>query len=103
MRILLQETDLVEGLFVPQAAVQADQQGSFVLLVDGSNSVVRHNVELGARMDQQVLVKKGVEAGDRVIVRGLQQVRPGMPVSVRSLTDSSESGDNQVATEGEDA
>ena len=103
VRILLQETDLVEGLFVPQAAVQADQQGSFVLLVDGSNSVVRHNVELGARMDQQVLVKKGVEAGDRVIVRGLQQVRPGMPVSVRSLTDSSESGDNQVATEGEDA
>ncbi len=85
VRVILQRTRLVDGLFMPQAAVQADQQGSFVLVVDGGNTVVRHNVELGERFDDQVLVKQGVEEGDRVIVRGLQQVRPGMPVTVRSL------------------
>jgi membrane fusion protein (multidrug efflux system) len=85
VRVILQDTNFVEGVFVPQAAVQADQQGSFVLLVDGSSVVARRNVELSGRFDDKVLVKKGVEVGDRVIVRGLQQVRPGMPVQVKSL------------------
>jgi membrane fusion protein (multidrug efflux system) len=90
VRVILQDTKLLEGIFVPQAAVQADQQGSFVLLVDGNSIVVRRNVELSSRFDDKVLVKNGVEAGDRVIVRGLQQVRAGMPVKTKSLpqTDS---------------
>ena len=85
VRVILQDTQLLEGLFLPQAAVQADQQGSFVLIVDAGNKVVRRNVELDSRIDDKVRVKRGVEEGDRVIVRGLQQVRPGMPVQVRSL------------------
>ena len=64
--------------------MQADQQGSFVLTVDGGSTVVRRNVDLGARIDDKVLVKRGLEKGDRVIVRGLQQVRPGMPVKIKS-------------------
>jgi membrane fusion protein (multidrug efflux system) len=92
VRVILQDTNLLEGLFVPQAAVQADQQGSFVLTVDGGSNVVRRNVELGARRDDRVLVKKGVEEGDRVVVRGLQQVRPGMPVKTRSLTQQEQQG-----------
>ena len=90
VRVILQDTQLLEGLFIPQAAVQADQQGSFVLLVDGGNMVARRNVELGARLDDKVRVKNGVDEGDRVIVRGLQQVRPGMPVQTRSLSGPAE-------------
>lgn len=97
VRVVLQDTNLMEGLFIPQAAVQADQQGSFVLLVDGSSTVVRRNVDLGSRFDDKVLVNKGVEAGDRIIVRGLQQVRPGMPVQVRAMPD--EDAGNQAVTE----
>jgi membrane fusion protein (multidrug efflux system) len=85
VRVILQDTNLLEGLFVPQAAVQADQQGSFVLTVDTGSTVVRRNVELGHRQDDLVLVKRGVGEGDWVIVRGLQQVRPGMPVQTKSL------------------
>ena len=85
VRVILRDTQLLEGLFIPQAAVQADQQGSFVLIVDAGSTVVRRGVELGSRIDDKVRVKHGVEEGDRVIVRGLQQVRPGMPVQVRSL------------------
>ena len=36
-------------------------------------------------MDDRVLVNEGVEEGDQVVVRGLQSVRPGMPVQVRSV------------------
>jgi membrane fusion protein (multidrug efflux system) len=86
VQVILRDSNLLEGLFIPQAAVQADQQGSFVLIVDTGSTVVRRNVELGDRLDDKVLVKKGVDEGDRVVVRGLQQVRPGMPVTTRSLT-----------------
>ena len=93
VRIILQNTQLVEAMFMPQSAVQADQQGSFVLMVDSGSTVVRRNVELGDRFDDKVLVNRGVEEGDRVIVRGLQQVRPGMPVQVRTLPAVKESTD----------
>lgn len=82
VRVTLRDTQLAEALFVPLAAVQADQQGSFVLIVDGNSMVARRNVELGERIDELVMVLGGLEDGDRVIVRGLQQVRPGMPVQV---------------------
>ena len=87
VRVILQDTNLAEGLFLPQAAVQADQQGSYVLIVNAGSQVERRNVELDARHDDLTLVHGGVEAGDRVIVRGLQQVRPGMTVEFQSLAE----------------
>ncbi len=82
VRVTLQDTVLMDGLFVPLAAVQADQQGTFVLVVAEGGMVQRSNAELGERLDDMVLVTGGLQAGDRVIVRGLQQVRPGMPVTI---------------------
>jgi membrane fusion protein (multidrug efflux system) len=82
VRVTLQDTALKDGLFVPLAAVQADQQGAFVLVVTEDGTVQRSNAELGERLDDRVLVTGGLQAGDRVIVRGLQQVRPGMPVTI---------------------
>ncbi|MAA86791.1 MAG: efflux transporter periplasmic adaptor subunit [Haliea sp.] len=82
VRVTLQDTALKDGLFVPLAAVQADQQGAFVLVVAGDGTVQRSNAQLGERLDDMVLVTGGLQAGDRVIVRGLQQVRPGMPVTI---------------------
>lgn len=85
VRVVLRDTQLVEGLLLPQSAVQADQQGSFVLAVTADGKVERHNVTLGERREDQVLVEGGVEEGDQVIVRGLQQVRPGMVVQSKPI------------------
>ncbi|MEM9254818.1 MAG: efflux RND transporter periplasmic adaptor subunit [Pseudomonadota bacterium] len=84
VRVILTDTETQQGLFIPQAAVQADQQGSFVLVVNDSSMVERRNVELGDRHDDKVLVDGGLKAGEEVIVRGLQQVRQGVPVQVQS-------------------
>ena len=87
VRVVLESETLIEALFVPQAAVQADQQGNFVLLVE--NGVVRRrNVVLAERVDDRVVARQGVEEGDVVIVRGLQQVRPGQPVTTTPMPDS---------------
>ncbi|MCB1706427.1 MAG: efflux RND transporter periplasmic adaptor subunit [Halioglobus sp.] len=85
VRVILRDTELREGLFLPQSAVQADQQGSFVLAVAADGTVERHNVTLGERREDKVLVEEGIEEGAQVIVRGLQQVRPKMVVKTKSI------------------
>jgi RND family efflux transporter MFP subunit len=67
-------------LLVSDRAVQTDQSQKFVLVV-GSDGVVAYRTVAvaGAGGDKQI-VRQGLNAGDRVIVNGLQHVRPGMPV-----------------------
>ena len=84
VRVVIVREELSEALFVPQAAVQADQQGSFVLVVEGG-VVQRRNVVLDERVDDKIVVLQGLEEGDQVIVRGLQQVRPGQPVKTQEM------------------
>jgi len=66
---------------VPQAAVQANQQGKFVLVVDKSNTVKQRHVVLGRRINAMWIVEKGLEADEQVIIEGLQKVRAGVTVN----------------------
>jgi membrane fusion protein (multidrug efflux system) len=84
VRVILQRDTDTQALFVPQSAVQADQQGNFVMAVD-NGIVVRRNVVLDERVDEDVVVQQGLSVGETVIVRGLQQVRPGQPVTTRAM------------------
>lgn len=65
---------------VPQAAVQENQQGKFVLVVDKDNKVKQRHVELGRRIHAMWAVESGLELGESVIVEGLQKVRSGVEV-----------------------
>jgi membrane fusion protein (multidrug efflux system) len=85
VKVLVELPMAIDTLMIPQAAVQADQQGSFVLVVGPDNIVRRQNVELDDRVNDKVVVKQGLEDGDRVIVRGLQKVRPGQPVKTKEM------------------
>jgi membrane fusion protein, multidrug efflux system len=68
-------------VLVPQVAVQETIEGKFVLVVDDQNQVAQHFIQTGSREGALLVVNSGVEAGDRVIVEGLQKVRPGVTVS----------------------
>ncbi|MBY5992792.1 efflux RND transporter periplasmic adaptor subunit [Ferrimonas balearica] len=72
----------LNGVVIPNAAVQRDQQGSFVMVVDGESTVTRRNVELGTRLDQEIVILDGLNSGERVVVSGLHRVRSGGQVSV---------------------
>ena len=79
---LITESQQKEDLaMVPQAAVQANQQGKFVLIVDDSNTVKQRHVVLGRRINAMWVVLEGLEEGDKVIIEGLQKVRPGVAVN----------------------
>jgi membrane fusion protein (multidrug efflux system) len=70
-----------ERPLVPIAAVQLEQGGSFVLRIDQDKKVVRQTVQLGPQIGQDYVVEKGLSAGDRVIIEGIQKVHPGEVVN----------------------
>ena len=70
-----------EEPLVPVAAVQTDKTGDYVLLVGPDNKVKQQPVTLGRQIAQDFIVEKGVSGGERVIVAGVQKVRPGETVS----------------------
>jgi RND family efflux transporter MFP subunit len=68
------------ALLVPQQAV-IDLQGSYQVAVVESNDKVRiQNVTLGETVGTQWIIRDGLKPGERVVVEGLQKVRPGMQV-----------------------
>lgn len=67
-------------LFISERAIGTDQSQKFVLTVDAANTVAYRTVKLGSIIDGQRAIREGLAPGDRVIVNGLQRVRPGMTV-----------------------
>ena len=70
-----------EALLIPDRAVSFDQSKKFVYVVGPDNKVTYREVELGKPVHAERIALKGVEAGDRVIVDGVQHVRPNAVVA----------------------
>jgi membrane fusion protein (multidrug efflux system) len=70
-----------DAVLIPQQAVMEEQSSRTVYVVDSDNKVALRTVVLGERYENLVIVKEGVKPGERVIVEGLQKVRPGMVVA----------------------
>ncbi|WP_367870120.1 efflux RND transporter periplasmic adaptor subunit [Luteolibacter sp. Populi] len=69
------------AILVPQKAVVTIQSARAVMLVTADNKVEQRPIVTTDRFEDRFIVSKGLEKGDRVIVEGLQKVRPGMPVN----------------------
>ena len=67
-------------LVVPQSALQIDQSGYYVLVVDQQHKVEQRRIGTGPNRDTDVVVTSGLREGDHVIVDGVQKVRPGQVV-----------------------
>jgi membrane fusion protein, multidrug efflux system len=68
-------------LVVPQAAVQLDQAGSYVLVVDQASKVEQRRVTTGIEQGRDIVVTAGLKEGELLIVEGIQKVRPGQVVA----------------------
>ena len=67
-------------VLIPQAALQRDQRGEFVLVVNDKQMVEQRYITTGDNVESSVIVKEGLREGESVIVEGLQRVRPGVAV-----------------------
>lgn len=80
VNVVLEDATPVEALVVPRAAVLSDQRGDYVYVVDAENRAQQRRIELGQTTPTTAVVTNGLAAGEKVIVEGIQRVRPGGPV-----------------------
>ena len=69
------------ALVIPQSAVQLDQAGRYVLVVDAAKKVELRRVTTGPERGREVVAAEGLKEGELVIVEGVQKVRPGQVVA----------------------
>jgi len=69
------------GLLVPQSALQMDQLGLSVLVLDQEDRVQVRRIIAGQQVGARVVARSGLAPGDRVVVEGVQKVRPGQAVT----------------------
>ncbi len=71
------------ALLIPQAAV-TEQQGSYLVAVVGQDGrVTMRPVQVGERTGTMWVIQEGLKPGDRVVVEGQQNLRPGMAVQIK--------------------
>jgi membrane fusion protein (multidrug efflux system) len=87
VRVRLETKDSAPALVVSQAAVQVDQQGAFVLVVDGGSRAQVRRVTMSPGPNGLAVIAGGLSEGDLVIVQGQQRVRPGGPVTAKQAPD----------------
>ncbi len=79
-RVRLRTQEAKNVLLVPQRAVQELQSMQSVFTVGPDNKAQARNIVTGDRVGDDWIVKQGLKPGDKVIVEGVQKVRPGAPV-----------------------
>ncbi|WP_394791234.1 efflux RND transporter periplasmic adaptor subunit [Rhodoferax sp.] len=80
-RLRMGQTQTQSALLVSERAVGTDQDKKFVLVVGKDNTVAYREVTLGASVNGLRVVSKGLTAGEKLVVNGLQRVRPGALVA----------------------
>jgi multidrug efflux system membrane fusion protein len=66
---------------INERAVGTDQNKKFVMVVSKDNKAEYREVMLGTSVDGQRVVTSGLKVGERIVVKGLQRIRPGATVA----------------------
>lgn len=80
VRVKIPVSKPYQALMIPERALATDQSIKFVYVVGADGTANRRTVELGEQRGELRIVTAGLTAGDRVIVKGLQRVKPGQKV-----------------------
>jgi membrane fusion protein (multidrug efflux system) len=94
VRATIEEGVHDSAILAPQQGITHAPDGTATALVVTSNDTVeKRTVELSRAIGDQWLVTRGLTAGDRLVVAGIQNIKPGMQVAVRELI----AGDNAAS------
>ncbi|MGJ8676593.1 MAG: efflux RND transporter periplasmic adaptor subunit [Akkermansiaceae bacterium] len=68
------------AILIPDTAIGADQSIRYVWVVNEDNTTERRSITLGGKHEKFRVVHDGISISDRVILKGIQFIRPGIPV-----------------------
>jgi len=94
-RVRLAASVAENALLVPQKAVTEMQSAKIVYVVGEGNKVALRSVSLGERVGQDYIITDGLKAGERIVVEGLQKVRPGAIVTPVEKPATTEPGETR--------
>jgi multidrug efflux system membrane fusion protein len=81
VRVRVPTSPAYQALLISQEAVGTDQNLKYVDVLNDQNEVVRRVVTLGGLQDGLQVVRAGLQAGQRLVINGLQHVSPGTKVT----------------------
>ena len=93
VRAVLQEGEVDRAILAPQQGVSRDPKGNpIALIADASDKVEQRALKIDRAIGDKWLVTEGLRAGDRLIVEGMQRVRPGASVKVVPFNEGRKDG-----------
>ncbi|MDN4502377.1 efflux RND transporter periplasmic adaptor subunit [Alteromonadaceae bacterium BrNp21-10] len=95
-RIKLVGSASYQGILIDDRAIGTDLNNKFVLVLDEQNVVQYRAVELGEKLSGLRLIKSGLQAGEKIVVNGLQRVRPGTTVDPQAVDMVAQQTLNQI-------
>ncbi|MGH9594161.1 MAG: efflux RND transporter periplasmic adaptor subunit, partial [Bryobacteraceae bacterium] len=69
------------AVVVPNEAVQTGQEGNYIYVVKADRTVEVRQVTVGPRVDQDLVIDKGLQAGEIVVTQGQLRLQPGSRIS----------------------
>ena len=88
VRVTLGLTTRPHATVVPNQAVQTGQDGQFVYVVKQDRTVEMRPVVTGTRVDQELVIDRGLEPGETVVTEGQLRLTPGSHVQVQDSRES---------------
>jgi multidrug efflux system membrane fusion protein len=82
LNVTLRLTTQANAITVPNEAVQNGQDGQFVYVVKDDHTVEARPVTIGERVDQDLVISKGMDAGESVVTQGQLRLQPGSLVTI---------------------
>jgi membrane fusion protein, multidrug efflux system len=84
VRVDLESGNPEEKVVIPHGALIADQEGTYVFVVEDGKAAIKR-VKTGGESGTGAVIDQGLSGGEQIIVEGLQGVRPGVPVIAHPL------------------
>lgn len=82
VRLRIPTSEPYTAVLIPEIAIGTDQSYKYAFVINDKNEAVRRTLEVGEPRGPLRVITSGVEAGETVVIRGIQRVRPGMKVQV---------------------
>lgn len=86
VRIRFLYGELQDVILIPEEAITADQDRKYIYVVDDKDKIEHRQIKIGKMRNGLRAVVDGLKGDERVVVKGIQRIRPGVPVIARPVT-----------------
>jgi multidrug efflux system membrane fusion protein len=88
VNVRLHAAQVEKALLIPSGALQRDDEGTYVYLVGDEKKVAKQRVTIGVSQNEQVEIRSGLKAGQRIVIDGVDRLSDGNKVRIAGEDDA---------------